>query len=44
MKGTRSLDNDEIWLVSGCFDGTYEVRNRGLLCWVLAQGVGSRSY
>ena len=30
MKGTRPLDNDEIRLVSACFDGTYEVRNRGL--------------
>jgi site-specific recombinase XerC len=30
MKGTRPLDNDEIRLVSACFDGTYQVRNRGL--------------
>ena len=30
MKGTRPLDNDEIRLVSACFTGTYEVRNRGL--------------
>lgn len=30
MKGTRPLDNDEIRLVSACFDGTFEVRNRGL--------------
>ena len=30
MKGTRPLDNDEIRRVSGCFTGTYEVRNRGL--------------
>ena len=28
MKGTRPLDNDEIRRVSGCFTGTYEVRNR----------------
>ena len=30
MKGTRPLDNNEIRLVSACFTGTYEVRNRGL--------------
>ena len=30
MKGTRPLDNDEIRRVSGCFTGTYQVRNRGL--------------
>ena len=30
MKGTRPLDNDEIRLVSVCFEGTFEVRNRGL--------------
>ena len=30
MKGTRPLDNDEIRLVSVCFDGTFEARNRGL--------------
>ena len=30
MKGTRPLNNNEIRLVSACFDGTYEVRNRGL--------------
>ena len=30
MKGTRPLDNTEIRLVSACFDGTFEVRNRGL--------------
>ena len=30
MKGTRPLDNSEIRLVSDCFTGTYEVRNRGL--------------
>ena len=29
MKGTRPLDNNEIRLVSVCFDGTFEVRNRG---------------
>ena len=31
MKGTRPLDNNEIRLVSACFTGTYEVRNRGLI-------------
>ena len=30
MKGTRPLDNNEIRLVSACFDGSFEVRNRGL--------------
>ena len=30
MKGTRPLDNQEIVLVSACFDGTFEARNRGL--------------
>ena len=30
MKGTRPLDNNEIRLVSACFGGTFEVRNRGL--------------
>ena len=30
MKGTRPLDNNEILLVSACFDGTFEARNRGL--------------
>ena len=30
MKGTRPLDNDEIRRVSGCFTGTFAVRNRGL--------------
>ena len=29
MKGTRPLDNKEIRLVSACFDGTFEARNRG---------------
>ena len=24
MKGTRPLDNNEILLVSACFDGTFE--------------------
>ena len=30
MKGTRPLNNNEIRLVSACFDSTFEVRNRGL--------------
>ena len=30
MKGTRPLDNNEIRLVSACFTGTFEARNRGL--------------
>lgn len=30
MKGTRPLNNNEILLVSACFDGTFEVRNRAL--------------
>ena len=30
MRGTRPLDNDEIRRVSGCFTGTFEIRNRGL--------------
>lgn len=30
MKGTRPLDNTEIRIVSACFQGTYEIRNRSL--------------
>ena len=40
MKGTRPLDNNEIWLVSACFDGTFEVRNRGLF--MLGVSTGGR--
>ena len=40
MKGTHSLDNDEIRLVSDCFDGTFEVRNRGLF--MLGVSTGER--
>ena len=40
MKGTRPLDNTEIRLVSACFDGTFEVRNRGLF--MLGVSIGSR--
>ena len=40
MKGTRPLDNDEIRLVSACFTGTYEVRNRSLF--LLGVSTGGR--
>ena len=40
MKGTRPLDNNEIWLVSACFDGTFEIRNRGLF--MLGVSTGGR--
>ena len=40
MKGTRPLDNDEIRRVSGCFTGTFEVRNRGLF--MLGVSTGGR--
>ena len=40
MKGTRPLDNTEIRLVSACFTGTYEVRNRGLF--LLGVSTGGR--
>ena len=40
MKGTRPLDNDEILLVSACFDGTFEIRNRGLF--MLGVSTGGR--
>ena len=40
MKGTRPLDNNEIRLVSACFDGTFEVRNRGLF--LLGVSTGGR--
>ena len=40
MKGTRPLDNDEIRLVSACFSGKFEVRNRGLL--MLGVSTGGR--
>ena len=40
MKGTRPLDNNEIRLVSACFGGTYEVRNRGLF--MLGVSTGGR--
>ena len=42
MKGTRPLDNSEIRLVSACFSGTYEVRNRGLF--MLGVRTGGRIY
>ena len=40
MKGTRPLDNKEIRLVSVCFDGTFEARNRGLF--MLGVSTGGR--
>ena len=40
MKGTRPLNNTEIRLVSACFDGTYEARNRGLF--MLGVSTGGR--
>ena len=40
MKGTRPLDNKEIRLVSVCFKGTYEHRNRGLF--MLGVSTGGR--
>ena len=40
MKGTRPLDNNEIRLVSVCFDGTFEARNRGLF--MLGVSTGGR--
>ena len=40
MKGTRPLDNQEIRLVSACFDGTFASRNRGLF--MLGVSTGGR--
>ena len=40
MKGTRPLDNKEIRLVSVCFDGIFEARNRGLF--MLGVSTGGR--
>jgi integrase/recombinase XerD len=40
MKGTRPLDNNEILLVSACFDGSFEIRNRGLF--MLGVSTGGR--
>ena len=40
MKGTRPLNNKEIRLVSACFDGTFEARNRGLF--MLGVSTGGR--
>ena len=40
MKGTRPLDNDEIRLVSACFDGTFAARNLGLF--MLGVSTGGR--
>ena len=40
MKGTRPLDNNEIRLVSACFDGVFEARNFGLF--MLGVSTGGR--
>ena len=40
MKGTRPLDNNEIRIVSACFEGTFEIRNRGLF--MLGVSTGGR--
>ena len=40
MKGTRPLDNQEIRLVSACFEGKFEARNRGLF--MLGVSTGGR--
>lgn len=40
MKGTRPLDNSEIRLVSACFEGKFEARNRGLF--MLGVSTGGR--
>ena len=40
MKGTRTLDNQEIRQVSECFDGTYQIRNRALF--MLGVSTGGR--
>ena len=40
MKGTRPLDNNEIRLVSACFDGVFEARNLGLF--MLGVSTGGR--
>ena len=40
MKGTRPLDNSEIRIVSACFTGKFEARNRGLF--MLGVSTGGR--
>ena len=40
MKGTRPLDNNEITLVSACFDGAFAIRNRGIF--MLGVSTGGR--
>ena len=40
MKDTRPLDNHKIRLVSACFTGKFEVRNRGLF--LLGVSTGGR--
>ena len=38
MKGTRPLDNNEILLVSACFDGPFEIRKRELFTLSVSTG------
>lgn len=40
MKGTRPLDNNEIWRVSTAFTGMFEIRNRSLF--MLGVSTGGR--
>ena len=40
MKGTKTLDNNEIRQVSACFTGTFEARNSGLF--MLGVSTGGR--
>ena len=40
MKSTRPLDNTTIRLVSACFEGSFEVLNRGLF--MLGVSTGER--
>ena len=38
MKGTRPFNNNGIWLISACFDGTFEDRHRGLFMLGISTG------
>ena len=40
MKGTRPLDNSEIRLISACFEGVFETRNRGFF--MIGVSIGGR--
>ena len=44
MKGTSPLENDEIRLVSACFGGTFEARNRGLFMLSFFAGESIRKF